>query len=110
MVRLRALAGVLVLRLTRVVCYTAYCDDEIEPDSSPDPAEGKLMSGEDDGAPSEDRLLDLEARRRQFDWAGPRIHLRDVEAPIPHRKLQLDRVEGVGVGTFPLDASGPAAG
>jgi hypothetical protein len=102
LLRLRALAGVLGLRLTRVVCYTAYCDDDVEPDSSPDAAEGKIMSNEDDAAPSEDRFLDLEARQRQFDWRRPSIHLRDFDVPIPHRKLPLEQVHGVGTGTFRL--------
>lgn len=104
LLRLRALAGVLGVEITRVVCYTAYCDDELEPDSLPEPAESKISIGDDPPAPED--AEDLETVRRQFDWESEFVYLPDFGEPVPHRKLTLQQIDGVGVGYFPIDASG----
>ena len=100
LLRLRALAGVLGVDIAKVVCYTAHCDDQLEPDSVPEPAEGKISLGDDPPAPED--AEDLETVRRQFDWDGDVVHLPDFASPIPHRKLPLEQVDGVGTGTFRL--------
>jgi hypothetical protein len=102
LLRLFALAGVLGLTITRVTCYTAYCSDEIEPDSSPNPTAGKAMTGEEEEATTPDDIEDVEARRRLFDWDGERVHLRDFALPFLHKKLALTLRDGVGVGAFVL--------
>jgi hypothetical protein len=104
LLRLFALAGVLGLKVVRVTCYTAYCADEIEPDSSPHPIAGKVMTGDADDAIAPDDVEDVEARRRLFDWEGERVRLRDFESPFAHKKLPLDLRDGVAVGAFALAA------
>lgn len=101
LLRLRALAGVLGVELASVVCYTAFCEDELHPDSSPDPAEGKIPIGDEEPLSPEDAEAQL-ALRRQFDWEGDEVNLRDFEGAFPHRKLPLELKEGVGVGSFSI--------
>jgi hypothetical protein len=105
LIRLRALAGVLGIELANVVCYTAYCDDELQADSSPDPAESKISIGDEEPSTPED-IEDQQTRRRQFDWDGEEVHLRDFDSAFPHRKLPLQLNAGVGVGSCPVARSG----
>jgi hypothetical protein len=105
LLRLRALAGVLGFELANVVCYTAYCDDELQAESSPDPAETKIPIGDDEPAIPEDVEIQR-TLRRQFDWQSEQVHLRDFDDPFPHRKLPLQLNEGVGVGSFPVAEGG----
>ncbi len=102
LLRLFALAGVLGLTIRSVTCHTAYCAEEIEPDSSPNPLAGKAMSGEAEEATTAEGAEDVEARRRLFDWNGEHLHLRDFEVPVRHKKLPLALDQGVGVGSFAL--------
>jgi hypothetical protein len=103
LLRLRALAGVLGVEITRAVCYTAFCEDELSPDSLPEPAELKIPVGDEDPATPMD-AIDLEVVRRQFDWEHASVHLPDLATPMPHRKLLLniDLSDGMGKGTFSL--------
>lgn len=102
LLRLRALAGVLGVPIARVVFYTAYCDDELLPDSSPEPAESKIPLGDDEPVTLED-AADVEARQRQFDWEGAAVNLRDFKGEFPHRKVQLRLDNGIGVGEHTVD-------
>lgn len=98
LVRMRALAGVLGIKLTRVVCYTSYCEDELAPDSSPDPAESKVPIGDEEPSSPEDAEAQM-ALRRQFDWEGEEVHLRDFDGGFLHQKVPLQVNAGVGVGS-----------
>jgi hypothetical protein len=105
LLRLSALAGVLGVTIHRVVCYTAYCDDEIDPESSSNPAAGKVMSGEDEDVASPEDAEDIAARRRLFDWHEEQVYLREMAPRVPHKKLRLTRdAANVGVGSFRLTA------
>jgi hypothetical protein len=105
LIRLRALAGVLGVELANVVCYTAYCDDELQADSSPDPAESKIPIGDEEASIPEDAEIQR-TLRRQFDWDGEEVHLRDFDDAFPHRKLPLQLNAGVGIGSFPVARAG----
>lgn len=102
LLRLRALAGVLGVELRSVVCYTAFCEDELSPESMPEPAELKVPLGDEEPQTPE-AALDLDAVRRQFDWEEAFVHLPDISGSITHRKLPLDLVNDRGVGKFSVE-------
>lgn len=100
LLRLRALGGVLGVEITKVIGYTAYCDDELDPDRSPDPSITKISVGDEPPAPED--AEDAGAVRNQFDWGSEVAHLRGFSEPLTHRKLKLQMSDGVGRGSFRL--------
>jgi hypothetical protein len=100
LLRLRALAGVLGVTLSRAVLYTAYRNDKLSPDSSPNPAAMRRTVG----APAEPEEQELNnARRRQLDWMEDDIELRGFSGRFPHKKIELD-ANGAGAVDLELSA------
>ena len=89
LVRLRALAGVMNVRLDRVVCYTAYREDALEPGLLKLPI-GVLQPE------NEEQAEDLETLREQVDWRDLEIKLRGFDGSFAHHKVQLDTQDGSG--------------
>jgi hypothetical protein len=80
LVRLAALAGVMDVRITRYVCYTAYREDRLEVRRNADPILFKVPIG---GA------LDPVVEG-QLDWFGDSLDLGGFLTGVPHRRLQVD--------------------
>jgi hypothetical protein len=87
--RLQAVAGALGIQIQRVFCYTAYrSDDEMQPDSAPDPTQAKLSLGDELPSAEVNREID-DTAQRQFDWPDSTIRLRDFDGLFPHERIEL---------------------
>ncbi len=94
-VRSFALAGVLNASIRRFYAYTAYRHDNLSARRSPDPIFARLPVGSGAVAGQEGTET-RQARLGQLDWEAPEIVLQGVDAPLVHRRVQLDQASGVG--------------
>jgi hypothetical protein len=92
--RLLAITGVLGLELKSVTFTTAFREDRLSPEESPNPTLGKAPLG----IPALGESLDM-ARRRQLAWVEDRIRLQGFTGEFWHTKVHLD---GDGNGTCRL--------
>jgi hypothetical protein len=90
-----ALVGALNATIRRFYGYTAYRHDNLAPSRSPDPIFARLPIGSGVVA-GQEATETREARLGQMDWESPEILLQGVEAPITHRRVQLDQASGKG--------------
>lgn len=111
LLRLRALAGVLGLTITRVVCYLAFHKDEEGDITSADPAVFRLPIGACATATTEDQET-LAILREQYGWREDAIELPDITGLHTHRRLKLHRRDpllrlddDVCVGSFQIEAT-----
>ena len=79
--RVRALAGVLGVPISRACCYTAYREETF----STNPGLVKLLIA---GPSPSDPLS--QGFRAQFDWPDEEIDLGPYPSRWPHRKVKLD--------------------
>lgn len=94
--KLLALAGALGLSLSRVVLYTAFRNDSLSFERSPNLTDMKRTIGEQ----SEEDLQINEEGRELLDWEDDKVRLRGFEGTFSHRKIQLDKETGRGMFTF----------
>lgn len=81
--RLSAVAGVIGVELGPVVFATAFREDRLSPEESPNPALGKaVLGGRSDS--------EEEPRRRQLAWVGDRVVLPGLKGSFGHAKIRLD--------------------
>lgn len=87
LVKLQALAGALGEQLAGAVFYTAFREDNLSEDESPNPAYPERIVG----APSDEAEVQLDwGRRKQLDWMRGRILLRGFRGEHAHHKIPLD--------------------
>lgn len=81
------------LDLDRVVFGTAFRNDRLSEDESPNPAEGMPLLGEanDDEERQQDR-----ARRQQLAWMNDEVRLRGFSQPFQHTRIALHQEDGRG--------------
>jgi hypothetical protein len=93
--RCRALAGALGGEIRRFHGYTAYRNDRLSTPRSPDPVFSRLPLGP--GAVAQEEPAETrEARAGHLDWEAGDLRLEGVGAVVPHRRVQLDPLSGVG--------------
>lgn len=91
--KLQALAGALGERISGAVCYTAYREDRLSEDESPNPAYPERIIG----IPESDAEADLSwGRRKQLEWMRGRVRLRGFDEAFVHHRIPLDRATGRG--------------
>lgn len=104
LLRLRALAGVLGLTITRVVCYSAFHEEEAAPLTSANLAFTRPPLGEVQAPAAEDAEA-LAVLRQQYGWREALVELRDIEGRHPHRQIRLSRRDdGICVGALEVGA------
>jgi hypothetical protein len=104
LLRLRALAGVLGLTITRVVCYSAFHEEEEVSPTSFDPAILRAPIGEV-AAPTAEERETLAILRQQYGWREALVELRDIEGWHPHCQMKLTRRDdGICVGVREVDS------
>jgi hypothetical protein len=87
LVKLRALAGALGAPIAGAVLYTAFREDRLSEEESPNPASAERIVGEPEGAAE----MELHSgRQRQLGWMRSRVRLLGFERPFAHRKIPLD--------------------
>lgn len=94
--KLLALAGALGLSMSRVVLYTAFRNDSLSFERSPNITDMKRTIGEQ----SDEDLQLNEEGRELLDWEDDKVRLRGFEGTFSHRKIQLDKETGRGTVTF----------
>lgn len=87
LVKLRALAAALGEQLAGAVFYTAFREDSLAEDSSPNPAGAERIVGVPESAPEAE--LDV-GRRNQLQWMRDGLRLRGFEGAFRHHKIKLD--------------------
>jgi hypothetical protein len=93
--RCLALAGALRVEIRRFHGYTAHRNDRLSVPRSPDPVFTRLPLGP--GAVAREEPAETrEARVGQLDWDADEIRLEEVGAAVPHRRVPLDPLSGVG--------------
>lgn len=85
--RLLALAGVLGIEFLKVGFGTAFRDDKLSEDESPNPAQGKWMLGP---AEDEEQRNQNRAAREQMAWMRDQVRVDGIEEIFEHRKIRLD--------------------
>lgn len=96
LVKLQALAGALGEQIAGAVCYTAFREDKLSADESPNPAYSERIVG----APEGDAEAELRwGRRKQLEWMRGRIRLRGYRGELAHHRIRLDEA---GRGGAPL--------
>jgi hypothetical protein len=87
--RLLALAGVLGIEIDRVTFGTAFRDDKLSPEESPNPTRGRpLLDALSQEGDAEHAVTD--ARRQQLAWMHDEVRLPGFVHPFPHVKIRLD--------------------
>ena len=94
--KLLALAGALGLPISRVVLYTAFRNDSLSFERSPNFTGMKRTIGEQ----TEEDLQLNEEGREFLDWEEDKVRLRGFEGMFSHRKIQLDKESGRGAVLF----------
>lgn len=90
-----ALAGALGSEIRRFHCYTAYRNDRVSPQRSPDPVLEKLPVGP--AATTRGEEADVrEARIGELDWYAAEIRLDGLDVHVAHRRVQLEQSSGFG--------------
>jgi len=97
--RLRAIAGVLGLEIAEVALATAFRNDRLSEDESPNPTSGKAPIGP---SADSDGFGEMNwARLTQLAWMNDEIELEGVPGTFRHTKIRLDPN---GDGSCQLDA------
>lgn len=100
LVKLRALAGALGMQIAGAVFYTAFREDRLSEEESPNPVSAERIVGE----PADAAETELQSgRQKQLGWMRGRIRLIGFERPFTHHKIPLD-VEGRGGAMLALGA------
>lgn len=87
--RLLAVAGVIGVEIQSVSLTTAFREDQLSPEGSPNPAVYKVPLGEVE--PSEDGEVPRNpAARARLAWLSGRVPLTGYRGEFAHTKLQLD--------------------
>lgn len=87
--RLLAVAGALGVRITRISLSTAFREDRLSPEHSPNPALGKATLGTSHEDEADEAALN-DARRRQLAWLSNQVSLPGFAGVFSHTKIQLD--------------------
>lgn len=96
LVKLQALAGALGEQIAGAVCYTAFREDRLSEDESPNPAYSERIIGVPESAAEQELRW---GRRTQLEWMRGRIHLTGYRGELAHHRIPLDAA-GRGAGAL----------
>jgi hypothetical protein len=89
MYRLRALAGIMDMQFKRMVFYTAFREDALEPGLAK-----LLITGS--ASDSAQQLRVPKAVQQQLSWQDTEIKFPASPTRFPHHKIKLDEQQGTG--------------